>query len=73
MLSIFQNRAFSGAVSRAPTASEVTGVRVVTQALPWGFAGPGATGTESISTTVLAGPSTVMSSRTQKKCWWFGP
>ena len=30
-------------------------------------------GSESTWTTELALPSTFMSSRTQKKCWWCGP
>ena len=54
-------------------ASLVSGVRLVTHAVPVGFSGPHGSGSESTCTTVLRVPSTAMSSRTQKKCWWCGP
>ncbi len=48
-------------------------LRTVRHALPVSLPGPIGTLSESTSTTVLRGPSTAMSMRTQKKCWWLGP
>ncbi len=73
VLSTFQYRARRASVSRAAPASLASTVDTASHALPCGFSGPGGLATESTSTTRFAVPSTVMSSRTQKKCWWFGP
>ena len=48
-------------------------MRLVSHAVPIGFSGPIGAGSESTWTTEFALPSTAMSSRTQKKCWWLGP
>ena len=67
-----QKRPFSGSMSRWAWPSVSRTLRTVRHALPVSLPGPIGTCSESTSTTVLAGPSTAMSIRTQKKCWWLG-
>ena len=41
-------------------------------ALPYGLSGPIGTRAASTSSTALPTPSTIMSSRAENRCWWYG-
>ena len=57
---------------RPDTFSEAIGTTLFVNALPAGFSAEIGTRTASISFTTFATPSTVMSSRAENRCWWYG-
>ena len=69
---IFQYRLDAELVLRRAASSLSSTVSRAANAVPYGLSGPGGSASVLTSTTLLALPSTAMSSRTQKMCWWIG-
>src|SRR4051794_6336455 len=63
-----QTRPTDGSAIRWASDSRRRGVRLCVKALPRGLSGPIGTRTKSSSSTVLVGPSTIMSSRALNRC-----
>ena len=67
-----QVRTTEPSAARCASDSRVSGVRDCRNALPYGLSGPIGTRSASTSSTALRTPSTVMSSRAENRCWWYG-